>query len=71
MKDSKIDDSLFKSFCDGQLETTQLYKDGQSSFRHYSIPIFTSNNMPNLKVDSGIVSVRILSINPIVYFKIL
>jgi hypothetical protein len=55
MKDSKIDDSLFKSFCDGQLQTTQLYKDGQSSFRHYSIPIFTSNNMPNLKVDSGII----------------
>ena len=27
-KDCRFDDSLFKTFCDGKLQTTQLYKDG-------------------------------------------
>jgi len=32
MKDTRIDSSLFKKFCDGQLTTTQLYKDGSLQF---------------------------------------
>ena len=36
MEDKKIDGSLFKSFCDSHLTTTELYKDGQKEFDHYS-----------------------------------
>ena len=54
-KDSRFDDSLFKTFCDGKLQTTQLYKDGSLTTQHYSKLFFTLNNMPNIKLDSGII----------------
>ena len=54
MEDARIDSSLFKKFCDGQLTTTQLYKDGSFTIPHYSKAIITANTMPNLKVDTGI-----------------
>ena len=53
MKDTKMDDSLFKSFCDGAIQTTKLYTDGQQTFQHYSKAIITANTMPNIKVDTG------------------
>ncbi|NDC31290.1 MAG: hypothetical protein EBZ58_10220 [Bacteroidetes bacterium] len=54
LKDEKIDASLFKKFCDGQLTTTQLYKDGSFTVPHYSKAIITANTMPNIKIDTGI-----------------
>lgn len=54
MKDTKMDECLFKSFCEGKLQTTQLYKDGSQSIPHYSKCIITANTMPNIKIDSGV-----------------
>jgi len=54
LEDVRIDTSLFKKFCDGQLTTTQLYKDGSFTIPHYSKAIITANTMPNFKVDTGV-----------------
>lgn len=54
MQDKKINDTLFKSFCEGLLQTTSLYKDGLNNFKHYCKLIFTSNSFPNINIDSGI-----------------
>jgi phage/plasmid-associated DNA primase len=53
MKCTMIDDSLFKNFCDGQITTTQLYKENCHSFQHYSKCFTTANVMPSIKIDSG------------------
>lgn len=55
MKDSMNDGSLFKSFIDGEIKTTELYKDGQISTNHNSIVVGTANEIPGFKMDSGIV----------------
>ena len=60
MKDTKIDDSLFKAFCDGKAQTTKLYEDGSNSIELKSKAIITANNMPNIKIDTGTTR-RILS----------
>lgn len=53
MKDTKIDDSIFKEFCDGKCQTTKLFKDGQYNFPHSSLCVVTANTMPSIKIDSG------------------
>jgi len=53
MEDSKMDDSLFKDHCDGKIQTTTLYADGSNDFCHHSKMVFTQNNLPNIKNDSG------------------
>jgi hypothetical protein len=53
MKDIKIDDSAYKAFIDGKLQTSLLFVDGQESFEHGSIAVFTANSMPNVKIDTG------------------
>ena len=57
---SKIDDSLFKSFIEGYVKTISLYKDGFNDIEHNSKVILTSNELPNIKIDSA-VSSRIVS----------
>ena len=52
-KDTKMDISLFKTFCDGTINTVSLYKDGSNAFKHYSKLIGTSNTMPNIQIDTG------------------
>jgi hypothetical protein len=54
MEDARIDSSLFKKFCDGQLTTCKLYKEGSFTIPHYSKAIITANTMPNIKVDTGV-----------------
>lgn len=54
MKDVKIDETLFKSFCEGKLQSTKLYEDGQFNFPHYGKCFVTANTMPNIKIDSGV-----------------
>lgn len=54
MEDTKIDASLFKTFCDGKLTTTVLYEDGSFSVEHFSKAVITANTMPNIKVDTGV-----------------
>jgi hypothetical protein len=53
-KDTKWDDSVMKTFCDGKLQTTKLYNEGSHTIQHFSKPILTMNVMPNVKSDSGI-----------------
>lgn len=53
MEGRKINDTLFKKFCEGELQTTKLYQENQHMIKHYSKCIITSNEMPNFKVDSG------------------
>ena len=53
MKDNKINEELFKSFCESYLNTTKLFKEGSHSFEHHSKLIGTSNNMPNIKVEGA------------------
>jgi hypothetical protein len=53
LSEYKLDDAVLKKFCDGEITTTQLFKDGCTSIRHISKPIFTANTMPNIKMDSG------------------
>jgi len=55
MEDKKLDQSLFKSFCEGLLQTTSLYKDGLNNFKHFCKLIFTSNTFPRIKIDGGVV----------------
>ena len=54
-KDVRFDDSLFKTFCDGKLQTTKLYAEGSHTTQHYSKLFFTMNNFPNLKLDTGMI----------------
>jgi len=54
MKGTKIDDSLFKSFIEGKIQTTKLFEDGSKTVNHYAKCICTSNDMPSIKIDSGI-----------------
>jgi|694.fasta_scaffold38856_6 phage/plasmid-associated DNA primase len=55
LKDLKMDGELFKEFVEGVMKTTQLFKDGQYEVVHLTKIFFTSNNMPNLNVDTGII----------------
>ena len=54
MDGKKVNEVLFKQFCEGDLQTTKLYEDGQHNFKHYSKCIATSNEMPNIKIDTGV-----------------
>lgn len=64
MSDKRIDTSLYKQFCEGVLQTSKVYKDGSYSVIHNSKLFCTSNDMPNVPIDSG-VSRRLLAY----YFK--
>merc|ERR1712127_315922 len=67
MDDKKIDDSIFKSFCEGVLQTTSLFKDGSNDFKHTCKLISTMNEIPSIKIDSG-TSRRIIAYNPLSKF---
>ena len=56
----KLDDSLFKSFCEGSVKTISLYKDGMNDITHMSKIVLTSNELPNIRIDTGVCS-RIVS----------
>ena len=49
----KIDDSLFKSFCEGSVHTISLYKDGLNEIMHNCKVVLTANELPNIRIDSG------------------
>ena len=55
MEDKKLDQSLFKNFCEGLLQTTSLYKDGMNNFKHFCKLIFTANTFPRIIIDGGTV----------------
>eukprot|EP00981_Chlorochromonas_danica_P005647 scaffold1168_cov189-Ochromonas_danica.AAC.1 len=50
-----MDISRFKSFVEGTVHVKLLYKNGIHEVKHYSIPLFTANTMPNLHMDTGVV----------------
>ena len=53
MDDEKIDDSIFKSFCEGALQTVSFYADGSNEFNHTCKLISTMNEILSIKIDSG------------------
>lgn len=54
MTDKKIAEDIFKDFCEGKLRTTKLFQDGLFNFKHYSKCIVTANQMPGIKIDTGV-----------------
>ena len=53
-KTDKMEKSTFKSFCEGQMKGTLLFRDKEHDFGHNGLPIFTANEMPNIDVDDGV-----------------
>jgi hypothetical protein len=53
-KDKKFDSTFLKSWVDGECNAEKLYAEGSHDFKHYSITVFTANNMPNINVDGGV-----------------
>lgn len=50
----KIDDSLFKQICEGQVNTTTLFQEGQNIIKFNALLVNTMNEFPNIKIDSGV-----------------
>ncbi len=46
--------SLFIKFCEDDMKGKLLYKNGSHDFKHFRLPIFASNIMLNINVDSGV-----------------
>lgn len=63
MDDKKMDEQLFKSFCEGVLQTVSLFVDGINDFNHTAKLIGTMNSLPNIKIDTGTVR-RVEAHNP-------
>jgi energy-coupling factor transporter ATP-binding protein EcfA2 len=59
-KDAAMESSIFKTFVEGQCNTTMLYKDGSHSFEHKGKIFLTSNLLPRAVLDGGIIR-RILA----------
>ena len=55
LKDAKIDSELMKKFVEGMVQTTKLFKEGDFQVSHISKIFFTSNVMPNIQIDTGII----------------
>jgi hypothetical protein len=53
-KDKKFDSTFIKSWCGGECNAEKLYAEGSHDFKHFSITVFTANNMPNINVDGGV-----------------
>jgi phage/plasmid-associated DNA primase len=53
--DKRIDDSDFKNFCDGTLKVTKLYQDGSFTIHLRCKLVATTNLMPNMQINTGIV----------------
>ena len=45
---------MLKKFSGGEIDCTKLYHDGTQHFKHQSLVITSSNNIPNVILDSGI-----------------
>jgi phage/plasmid-associated DNA primase len=50
----KIDDSLFKQICEGEIQTTSLFKEGMNTVKFNALLVSTMNEFPNIKIDSGV-----------------
>lgn len=53
LSDKRMDDSLFKTFCEGKVKTCKLYKEGNHDIILQCKLILTSNDLPAIKIDSG------------------
>lgn len=49
----RIDISLFKNFVEGKCNTTRLYNEESCTFDHKSKILSTSQNFPNIQIDTG------------------
>lgn len=50
----RIDDSLFKQVCEGQVQTTTLFQEGQNIVKFNALLVNTMNEFPNIKIDTGV-----------------
>lgn len=50
----RIDDSLFKQICEGEVNTTTLFQEGQNNIQFNALLVSTMNEFPNIKMDSGV-----------------
>ena len=50
----RIDDSLFKQICEGEVHTTTLFQEGQNVVKFNALLVNTMNEFPNIKIDSGV-----------------
>jgi phage/plasmid-associated DNA primase len=53
-KEDKMNKAAFKKFCEGEMKGKLLWKNGTHDFKHYGLPVFTANIMPNINIDSGV-----------------
>jgi hypothetical protein len=53
MDTKKMDESAYKAFVDGDINTVKLYQDGCFNIEHRSLCIATSQDPPNIRMDSG------------------
>lgn len=53
MDSKRCNAPVYKSFCDGVINTVKLYKEESHNTRHYALCIATSNELPNMPQDSG------------------
>jgi len=53
LEDKKMNSSVYKDLCDGYVQTTRLYQDGNNGFKHFGYVVGTSNKLPNMTRDTG------------------
>lgn len=53
LEDKKMNSSVYKDLCDGYVQTTRLYQDGNNGFKHFGYVVGTSNKLPNMTPDTG------------------
>jgi phage/plasmid-associated DNA primase len=53
-KEDGMNVSIFKMFVEGVIKGKLLYKNGIHQFEHNGLPVFTANQLPNIKMDSGV-----------------
>lgn len=52
--ETKMDSSFFKQLAEGEFKAKLLWKNGTHKMKHNGLPIFTANNLPNIKMDEGV-----------------
>ena len=59
----KLDTDMFKKFAEGSIQCTLLYENGSHDFKHQSKIILTSQRIPNINMDTGVIR-RLLGYEP-------
>lgn len=52
-EDTRMDETVFKDFIDGNVQTTTLYTDGSNDFKHHAKIILAGNTVASIIIDTG------------------